>query len=226
MYILAVDTSNNICTVALNDNENNIDLLIENTPSKQAEKLVTMIEQIMARNKISYDDIELFSTSIGPGSFTGVRIGISAIKGIELTTNKESSGVSNLQAQAYLGNIESGNPEVISCMNAMRNQLFLQSFIFEKDIPVATTEPEMIFIDNLEDYLNKHNNSKNKYLALNCNELIPGQILDNYNHSKNILTNAKDIADLAFSFKKHNKEAKVSPLYIRPPDAKKANVKN
>jgi len=224
MYIIAVDTSNNICTVALNKNNENIDLLVENTPSKQAEKLLSMIEEIMERNNLIYNDISLFSTSIGPGSFTGVRIGISAIKGIELTTNKETSGVSNLQALAWRGSNGSNKLEIISCMNAMRNQLFVQAFKMESNIPIANSKAELIFIDDLKDYLGNHDGN-NKYISLNCRELIPLDIIENHECSSDIITNAKDIANLSSILHSSNIGTKVSPLYIRPPDAKKANAK-
>lgn len=218
MYILAIDTSNNICTVTLINDTDILCELVENTPSKQSEMLMSMIEKIMDTSNISYENISLFATSIGPGSFTGVRIGISAVKGIELVTQKQIVGISNLEAIAWKSYKRTGETKIISCINAMRNQVFVQKFKIESNIPKAINKPELIFIDDIESYLDEGNK---RYIATNCNELIIQKIRNNTKISQNIITNSQDIALLAHYMYKQNITTKVSPLYIRPPDAKK-----
>lgn len=82
MKILAFDTANNTASVALSDNDNILAYAEELRPSMQAENLMPMIEQVMKAAQCSYDELDYLAVTNGPGSFTGIRIGLAVAKGI------------------------------------------------------------------------------------------------------------------------------------------------
>lgn len=94
--------------------------------NEQAELLIPSIEDLLKRNKLKYSDITSIAVGTGPGSFTGVRIGLAAAKGIALATKAKLIGVSSLEASAY----KQGGGKVY--LNAQRGQAYFQEF--DKDI--------------------------------------------------------------------------------------------
>lgn len=101
MTILAIDTSGTNCSVAIVDNERVISNFNLNTGTTHSQNLVPMIEQIQNFTKIDLKDIDAFACCIGPGSFTGIRIGIATVKGLALSLNKPVIGISSLENLAY-----------------------------------------------------------------------------------------------------------------------------
>ena len=87
MYILALDTSSNSLSIALNNDNNTLSELTISPSSNQSEILISEIEKILAKNHISYQDLSLIAATNGPGSFTGSRIGLTAARTIKLATN-------------------------------------------------------------------------------------------------------------------------------------------
>lgn len=101
MKILAVDTATKTCSVALIDGEiplAEITLAKNQTHSKH---LMVMIESVIALSDQRISDIDCFAVTKGPGSFTGLRIGISTVKGLSLALEKSIVGVSTLDALAF-----------------------------------------------------------------------------------------------------------------------------
>ena len=104
MKILGIDTATDILAVALTDNR---ELIVEsrsNIKRAHAEKLILTIEKILTEAKLNLKDIDGIAISIGPGSFTGLRIGLAAVKGLALATNIPVVSVPTLDAlvlQAY-----------------------------------------------------------------------------------------------------------------------------
>ena len=80
MKILAIDTTSNICSTALLENDKLIDENTINNGLTHSENLMPLIAQLFERNKLSLSDINLIAVCVGPGSFTGIRIGIASIK--------------------------------------------------------------------------------------------------------------------------------------------------
>ena len=100
MKILAIDTSSNIATVALLEDDKLIQEKHINDSKTHSEKLMPLIDEILKANKVTLDDIDLFACGVGPGSFTGVRIGVSTIKAFVDTTNKPCVPVSSFESLA------------------------------------------------------------------------------------------------------------------------------
>jgi tRNA threonylcarbamoyladenosine biosynthesis protein TsaB len=100
MKILAVDTATKSCSVAIIDDQV---LLAEKTTltnDTHSRHLLNIVDEVIGRAALTIDRIDGFAVSIGPGSFTGLRIGISSIKGLAYSLNKPVVGVSSLKSLA------------------------------------------------------------------------------------------------------------------------------
>ena len=122
MLILALDSTAQVGSVALCQDETLIAEYTLNTGHTHSETLLPMVESVLRIAGYTVDDVELFVCTAGPGSFTGVRIGASTIKGIAFGKNKPCIGVSTLEALALNGVALEG----ILCpaMNARRQQVY------------------------------------------------------------------------------------------------------
>ncbi|MFH2012378.1 MAG: tRNA (adenosine(37)-N6)-threonylcarbamoyltransferase complex dimerization subunit type 1 TsaB [Pseudomonadota bacterium] len=100
MKILAVETSTMAGSVALIDSEELVSEYLLNINITHSERLLSAVDCIIRDTKISVDEIDGFAVSIGPGSFTGLRIGISTIKGLAYATDKPVVGIPTLDAMA------------------------------------------------------------------------------------------------------------------------------
>ncbi len=148
MNILAVDTSALTATVAIFKNgvsvfENNITNALTHS-----ETLMPMIDYALKSVSLSPSDIDLFAVSNGPGSFTGIRIGVSAIKALAYAVDKPVIGISTLHALATnLACIE--NIPVCPIMDARRNQVYNALFSFEGGKAKVLVPPRALSIDEL-----------------------------------------------------------------------------
>lgn len=101
MKILAIETSSKICAVAVYEDNLLIDELILEDENTHSVKLMPLIDQILKKNHMTIKEIDLFAVDKGPGSFTGIRIGIATVKGFIDVTNQKAIGVSSLENLAY-----------------------------------------------------------------------------------------------------------------------------
>jgi len=130
MLTLAFDTSSKTAAVAiLRDNVILYDAII-NIDLNHSEVLLPAIEQACLQTKIRISEIDLFAFTIGPGSFTGLRIGASTLKGLMLATGKPAVGISSLAALALNAGISS--KMICSVMDAGRGQVYIAYFRYKK----------------------------------------------------------------------------------------------
>ncbi len=122
MKILALDSSAVVGTVALCEDSRLIALYTLNTGNTHSQTLLPMIESVLRSAEWEIDDVELLAVSNGPGSFTGVRIGISTVKGLAFGKNIPCAGVSTLHALAY--NLRDREGIICPVMNARRSQVY------------------------------------------------------------------------------------------------------
>lgn len=122
MKILSIDTSAEVCSAAVCDDDKLISEITVNTGNTHSQTLLPAIEQILKISEMTIDDIDVFACSTGPGSFTGVRIGVATVKGIAYGKNKPCVSVSTLEALAY--NLKGYDGIICPVMNARRNQVY------------------------------------------------------------------------------------------------------
>ena len=101
MKILSIDTSSEICTVALLENDKLIQEVAENNGLTHSERLMPIINSLLSQNNITLKDINLLVCDNGPGSFTGIRIGVATVKAFTDYLNIPTIGISSLEALYY-----------------------------------------------------------------------------------------------------------------------------
>lgn len=122
MKILAVDTSSKNCSASIIEVDENkkFNILIEENNSDEkthSQKLMPMIDNMFSHSNLSLDDIDLLACCLGPGSFTGIRIGIATIKAFADVKNIPTVGVTSLESLAYNVNENSFIFPIIDCRN-------------------------------------------------------------------------------------------------------------
>lgn len=148
MNILAVDTSALTATVAVMKNgvvvfENNITNALTHS-----ETLMPMIDQALKSVKLTVSDIDLFAVSCGPGSFTGIRIGVSAMKALAYATGKPVYGMSTLLAIATNLSVVENMP-VCPIMDARRSQVYNAIYKFKDGAAEVIEAPRALSIEEL-----------------------------------------------------------------------------
>ena len=101
MKILAIDTSSNLCSVALLENTKLIKKIELNNGLTHSETLMPLIKQILEETNLKLKDIDLLVSDVGPGSFTGIRIGVATCKAFSDSLNIPTIGISSLEVLAY-----------------------------------------------------------------------------------------------------------------------------
>lgn len=128
MKILAVDTSSAICSVALLDDDKLIDEINLDNGRTHSENLMPLVDEIIRKNNLTVNDIEFIACCVGPGSFTGIRIGVSSIKAIAEVLNVKLAQVTSLETLA--ANVEN-EETIVSLIDARNNQVYCG--IFDKE---------------------------------------------------------------------------------------------
>lgn len=125
MKILAIDTSSSICSTAILDDEVLIDKNELNNGRTHSENLMPLIDELLKRNNITVKDINLLACSVGPGSFTGIRIGVASIKAIAEVLKIKVTGVTSLETLAK--NVKDADT-IVSLIDAKNNQVYCGIF--------------------------------------------------------------------------------------------------
>ncbi len=131
MKILAIDSTAKAASVAVLEDSKTLGEYTVDNGLTQSELLLPMVESLLDSLKIRYSDIGLYATSVGPGSFTGVRIGTALIKGMAFGTDTPCAGVSTLEALAE--NLSGLSGIIVPAMDARREQFYTASFKSRKD---------------------------------------------------------------------------------------------
>ena len=129
MLTLAFDTSFKTAAVALFQDDTILYDVVINTGLNHSEMLLPAIEAACRQLKLKIDDIDLFACTLGPGSFTGLRVGVSTMKGLLLATEKPAVGVSSLAALAL--NVTGNAALIYSVMDAGRGQVYTACYSYK-----------------------------------------------------------------------------------------------
>ena len=102
MRILGIDSSSPDCSVAILDNQKILSQRSGHRRSSFSDQLLPLVDEVLSSAGMELDDVDGFAIATGPGSFTGLRVGMSLIKGFILATEKPFVGVDTLEALAAL----------------------------------------------------------------------------------------------------------------------------
>ena len=147
MKILAIDTSALTATAAILSEDMLIGEISTTTKLTHSQTIMPMIDELLKKVSLDITDIDLFACSEGPGSFTGLRIGIGTIKGLAYGLGKSVVGVSTLEALAH--NIDFTDLVICPIMDARRGQVYNGLYRYNGNTLECITEPRALSIEEL-----------------------------------------------------------------------------
>ena len=151
MKILGVESSATSASVSVVENGKVIALESSNTGLTHSQTLMPMVESTLKKADVTINDIDYIAVSNGPGSFTGIRIGVSLVKGLSDPLNKKCVAVSTLETIAKP--LENTDVIAVSVMDARCNQVYCALFDCTKEKMTRLTDDDAISIDELTEQL-------------------------------------------------------------------------
>ena len=212
VFILNIETATKNCSVSLAKNGDTIALReIAEEGYSHAEKIHVFIEEIIAESKISFEDLNAIAVSQGPGSYTGLRIGVSSAKGLCYALNIPMIAIDTLQSLAAQISISKGI--IIPMIDARRMEVF--NAIYDKSL--NTLKPVSAEIITEESY--QTNEEEIHFLgdgASKCKEFLHKSNFIFYDEI--IYPSAKQMSLLSFEKYKNSDTVDVAyfePLYVK-----------
>ncbi len=157
MKILSIDSSAIVASVAVCEDDKPLALYTVNNGNTHSETLLPMVESALSALGLKARDIELFAVSAGPGSFTGVRIGVATLKGLAFGSNTPCIGVSTLEALAY--NLRMYKGLICPVMNARRAQVYTALFRSDGQALTRLLPDSAMAIEELDELLSGYGES-------------------------------------------------------------------
>lgn len=155
MITLAIDSSAKTASAAVMKDGKIVSRSFINAGLTHSETLLPLIKNTVDECKIRISDIDCFAVCNGPGSFTGIRIGVATVKGLAFANNSKCCGVSTLEAIAY-NFADCTNRIVCAVMDARRNQFYNALFKIENSKVVRLCEDRAIAFEDLKKELNSY----------------------------------------------------------------------
>ncbi|AMM85108.1 tRNA (adenosine(37)-N6)-threonylcarbamoyltransferase complex dimerization subunit type 1 TsaB [Martelella sp. AD-3] len=206
MLILALDTAQADCAACLFDTTSDVVLArtVETIGKGHAERLMAVIDETLQHAGRAPAGFDRIAVNVGPGSFTGVRVGVSTARALALATKTECVGVSSLSALGFQAR-KLSKGRVMATIDARRGEAYAQ--VFGAD-GAALTEPSACAYDALDGLMRRHD-----ALAFGTGASVAGlEVAGDVTHIE-----IETIARLGAVFRP---QGPVSPLYLRAPDAR------
>ncbi len=127
MRLLALDTTTAACAVAASGSDDAPPLVLTRVVDRaHGEHLLGLVDEVMAETGWRFPDLDRIAATVGPGSFTGVRIGVAAARGLALVTGAALVGVGNLDVVAAMARDKAGEGPVLATLQAGRGKVYVQ----------------------------------------------------------------------------------------------------
>ena len=224
MKILSMTTSSNICSVAILEDTNLIKEITINDANTHSVKLMPLIDKLFRNTNLSISDIDLFACDKGPGSFTGIRIGISTIKAFQDVTKKPSIGISSLTSLTYSSDYEG---LICTLIDAKHDNVYYSLYEYKNGIYSQIGDFLSDTIYNITEILKICNkpvffvgNGSTIYQDVLKSTLKENAIIENDESYYNL--NAYYTGKAAFyAFCNHDEDISLSPLYLKKSNAQR-----
>ncbi|MDR2395600.1 MAG: tRNA (adenosine(37)-N6)-threonylcarbamoyltransferase complex dimerization subunit type 1 TsaB [Endomicrobium sp.] len=208
MKILSIETSGKTFSTALNENDKTIASSYYEYGHIHSEIIITAIERLLKDTNNSFENIDKFALSVGPGSFTGIRVAMTAIKTFAQVLNKQVVAIDTLSIlEASLPKIK--GIKVISTIDALRNEVYIK-------------KGKKIIIKNIDSFIRSLKTYKNKVIIIGNAAIVYKEELSKGLGSLSVslpeimhMPKASVLANLAYKSKNNLSYNKVQPLYIR-----------
>lgn len=217
--VLCLETATSVCSVALTENGKVIAFREINEGFSHAEKLTVFISEILREAYKKVNDLDAVAVSSGPGSYTGLRIGVSVAKGLCLAADKPLISIPTLEAMAFgaRNKIKVSDPEILFCpmIDARRMEVYCALY----DLQLDCLHPSSAIVVTEEFFSDKRKGKKVYYFgdgAEKCRTILNDQ--SEFIFYPEMFPSAKYMAELAF--KKFNDKwfenlSLFEPLYLK-----------
>lgn len=147
MRLLSADTSSRRFSIALLDNTRLVDEFIAETPDRHSSALLPEIERLLSKNSFDIEEIDAFCVGLGPGSFTGLRIGLTTIRGLAMALKKPLVGVASIDVIAH--NLIGHDGIICPIIDAKQGNVYARLYRSGKDAMMAKSGFLLLTIDSL-----------------------------------------------------------------------------
>ena len=231
MKILSIECSTETASASITEDRELIALYTKNAGKKHSEILLPMAEELLKSCGYTVSDIDAFACTVGPGSFTGIRIGAATIKGLAFSSNKKCVGISSLEALAYgFDRFYEGfiAAPIIDCRRGnVYNALFS---LGKSNPPSRICDDRMISVKQLADELAQ--NEKKVFLCVDGTAAFEKIISDDPDKYRNILLAPQSLicpSAYAVALCAYDRilegsavsDTELNPVYLRPSQAER-----
>lgn len=221
MHMLAFDTCFDACSVAVAEHRHGAVVVLsarfERFETGHAERLIPMIGEAMEEAGLSFDSITRIAVTVGPGTFTGTRIGIAAARALALATGADAVGVSSLAVMAEVARREIRNETLAVVVDARRGEVYAQTFE-PGEVSNAASQPQLL---SLADAAHLGGDRRITFVGSAAEAVAALATADDRNTQAalpELLPDAAALAHIAATLPAST--GPLVPFYLRPPDAK------
>lgn len=208
MKILCIDTSSKLCSVAILEDTSLINKLELDNGLTHSETLMPLIKQLLENSNLSLQDIDLLVSDIGPGSFTGIRIGVSTCKAFSDSLNIPCIGINSLEVLAY--NIKKDGL-ICASIDCKNNNCYFALYQLTNGSYTVLETPCAKTISEVLDLLDeKYSNISIEFVG----DGIPSKSINSYLYIENL-----GIAGFKKFVSNKNVGENILPLYLKKPQA-------
>lgn len=221
--ILSIETSTRVCSVALSENGNLLALEESNTRNSHAEQITVFSEQVLYKTGKSFSDLDAIAVSKGPGSYTGLRIGVSTAKGFCYSLDKPLISIGTLPALAS-GMIQSLQDQGINpgdylfCPMIDARRMEVYAAVYDSDLKVKRkVEAEIIDKDSYASFLREKPVLFVGDGAPKCKEVLEGNAHASFTEQPFLPSAAYmiSLAEHKFAKKEFEDVAYFEPFYLK-----------
>lgn len=227
MMILAIDTTGNTASVSLLKEDSVVVELTVNDKLTHGEVLMPLVVELFEKTQIQKEEIDYIACSNGPGSFTGLRIGVATAKGLAFALEKEIISVPTLMALAY--NIFETENMICPIMDARRNQVYTGFYAWQNRTLVSISEDAT---KDIEEVIAQAKAFEKKVIFLGDGVFVHEKHLREVDEDGIFLfapphcnlQKASSVGSLAFLLQKEGMTMKgdlFQPVYLRKPQAER-----
>lgn len=212
MRLLTVDTSTNVFSIALSEDEKVLGEESGDTGPSSSAGIPSVVHSVLTSSGFQPKDLDLFAVTAGPGSFTGVRIGLAFVKGLAFATGKPVVTLSSLELLAM--NAESSTIPVCTMFDARKGEVYTATFSFDNGMKLIRPEKAADPLSAIEDI-----RELTLFIgdgAIRYQELICRQMGSLAVFPKDHLHKPKASAGASLAIKRFKSGAAVSPFDLEP----------
>ena len=229
MIILAFDSTAKAASVAVSDDEKLLAVYTIDNGLTQSELLLPMAENMLKSLKLTFADVSLLAVSVGPGSFTGVRIGTALVKGIAFGRNVPCVELSTLDGLCE--NLAGLRGILVPCMDARRSQVYTATYSSDGKKIEKLTEDRAIPIKELANELKGYEGTP-IYLVgdgYGCTKRVLDEMGVKTESTPELLLNENAFSLCKLAYRKYTAgeyvtDLEVAPTYLRMPQAERERL--